>query len=280
MAPKRKFRDEPRCFSCGGHDELVDRKSADIICVDCGSVNGKWNPEHPDNANNMPLSYVRHNYFDVVVNNVLGYDCRKVKMTEIARIRAEAPTEREWDVTKVRSITRKLKLKNLTKSAGRIAHGLRFGIAAPYPRLHHVELECLQGMFAYVDTAFEAILTKGRKNLISYTFVIGKLLDVIGRLDDFKHLIVPIKTKSKLTYAEKVWKVVSERAPWNERMESQQRNFSCKEYMAHHHAPVMASSICNMSLLKRSSILKKLKSSASEKGAVGVASLLQSNAIN
>jgi hypothetical protein len=196
---------------------VTDRASADILCKNCGSVWGKWNPEHPGDCPPERTIYERVNYFETVLDNTLGYDTNRFSMNDLAVMRRENPTVAPdaWNVGIVRSTTRRLKMSRLTKSAGRMAHALRFGVRCPYPRLHHIERECMSGMFRYAAKLFEE--KKGnrtRKNLISYAFLVGKLLEEMGRGEDFRHLIVPIKTKSKLAFAENMWKMVEKKAPW------------------------------------------------------------------
>lgn len=207
------------CKNCWSRHTLVtDRTSADVLCNGCGAVWGKWNPEHPGDCPPERTVYERNNYFESVLDNTLGYDTNRFTMNDLAIVRRENPNvaTEEWNVGIVRATTRRLKMKRLTKSAGRMAHALRFGIRCPYPRLHHIERECMRGMFGFVAKHFEENKgSKDRKNLISYAFIVGKLLEKMGRGEDFEHLVVPIKTKSKLAFAEDMWKKLEMRAPWN-----------------------------------------------------------------
>lgn len=206
------------CRVCWSRHVLVtDRTSADIICNSCGGIWGKWSPEHPGDMPPERSVYERINYFEAVLNNTLGYDTNRFAMNDLAVIRKANPgvATEDWNVGIVRATTRKLKMRKLTKSAGRMAHALRHGVQAPYPRLHHIERECMSGMFAYVAKCFERFKgDRKRKNLISYAFVVGKLLEEMGKGEQFQHLIVPIKTKGKMVYAERMWKMVEEGAPW------------------------------------------------------------------
>lgn len=203
---------------CNHHQDNVvtDHGSADLVCTDCAQVVGKWSPEDPNNAIVRLPVYERNSYFDAVLNNIMGYDCKRFEARDLARIRRQAPYEREWDVGKVRAITRRLKMRRLTKTAGRMAHALRFGISAAYPRLSHLECESMRNMFNYLQHKFE-FMRKTRKNLISYAYIVSKLLEEIDRHDDFEHLLVPIKTHSKKRYAEKVWAELVDGAPWRDK---------------------------------------------------------------
>lgn len=196
---------------------VTDHGSADLVCEECAQVVGKWSPEHPSNAVVLPPAYERGSYFDTVLGNVMGWDCKTFTARDLAHIRRHAPQERDWDVGKVRAITRRLKMRTLTKSAGRMAHALKYGVDVPYPRLCHLEMESMRNMFMYIQHKFE-FMRKTRKNLISYAYIVGKLLEEIGRRGDFEHLLVPIKTRSKKRYAEKVWEELAKDAPWRNKV--------------------------------------------------------------
>jgi Poxvirus Late Transcription Factor VLTF3 like len=218
------------CRVCWECSLVTDRGSADILCTNCGAIWGKWSPEHPGDLPPVRPAYERNNYFETVLDNTLGFDTPRFTMNDLAAVRRAAPPADDWDVGRVRAATRKLRLKRITKAAGRMAHALRYGVDARYPRLHHVEREAMAAMFAHVTAVFERVKgNKGRKNLISYAFVIGKLLHAVGR-EEFDHLIVPIKTKSKRLHAERVWREVERDAPWL-RKRKRDDNATCQEYV-------------------------------------------------
>ena len=220
------------CKACGARRLVTDRGSADILCTECGSVWGKWSPEHCSDEAPVRAAYERRTYFTSVMDNQLGFDCRSFTHDELAAVKAvwpDVPPE-NWDVGKARAATRKLKLKHLTKSTGRIAHALKYGLKKPYPKLHHIERESICNMFNFVAEFFDTIKTKQRKNLLSYGFIVGKLLEEVGRREDFEHVIVPIKTASKRAFAELVWKRAMKEAPWRNKAQRYD-NMSAREYL-------------------------------------------------
>lgn len=218
------------CRECLTRRLVTDHASADILCSECGAVWGKWSPEHAGDMDPERAFYKRASYFETVLANQLGFDCHTFTANEMAAVRRMRPGETAWDVGKVRACTRKLKYKHLTRSAGRMAHALKFGVAAKYPRLHHLERAAMGKMFCHVAEVFDRIKSGTRKNLVSYAFVVGKLLEEVGRLEDFEHLVVPIKTASKRRFAERVWAEAMLSAPWRNKV-WRYDNVSVREFL-------------------------------------------------
>jgi hypothetical protein len=205
------------CQSCGAERLLTDTRSADIVCCDCGTVCGKWSPE--DAHDKTPWwdgRYFRKSYFHTVMGVVLGHEGKTVSKAQLEAIGAFVKADPKLDVNAqgVRTAMYRLKLTKLYKSTPAVVHLLRTGGATRFPRLTHYELEALENMFDEASGLFDRVAWRGRKNIISYNYVIMKLLGLIGRGADFQHFVVPIKTKSKLVFADKVWAEVDAAATW------------------------------------------------------------------
>lgn len=203
------------CKQCLGIDYVKDTKSADIICTRCGTVCGKWSPEYCDGPPDPDSVYVRKVYFKNVLRAALGMDGPCVPHALLHRLRVHLGVRAlHATANDVRALMRKLRITGMFKAVPQIVHALRDD-GTPFPTLTHVEKDSLGKMFDVVQEIFFQFRTRGRKNLISYHYLLEKLLKLIRRYDDFAPYLGVIRTPSKQRFADAMWEKVSAEARWS-----------------------------------------------------------------
>lgn len=217
------------CRLCDSESIVIDTKSADEVCSECGCVWGKWSPEYGENMDYDKSYYVRKTYFKTILSTMLGWTGLAINLELVGEIRSHMSPEDRIDARadSVRAVLRTMRLTKYYKSVPPIVHVLRTWGMKPrpaFPSLEHHEIEALENMFHLAASSFDELRWKARKNMISYNFAMAELLKDIGRYDDFEPYIMTIRTKSKLKFAVRAWTAIHPHLPWSsESMETRKR---------------------------------------------------------
>ena len=68
-------------------------------------------------------------------------------------------------------------------------------------------------VFDVVSTIYDKYKPKGRKNFLSYPFVLKQILMVLGKVEYTKY-IPPRKTHSKQKELERIWELITKDPEW------------------------------------------------------------------
>ena len=68
-------------------------------------------------------------------------------------------------------------------------------------------------MFDVVGTIYDKYKPKGRKSFLNYSFVLKKILIMLGKVEYAKY-IPQLKTHSKQNELERVWKLITKDCEW------------------------------------------------------------------
>ena len=63
-------------------------------------------------------------------------------------------------------------------------------------------------MFNVVGSIYDKCKPKGRKSFLNYSFVLKKILTMLGKVEYAKY-IPPLKTRSKQNELERVWELIT-----------------------------------------------------------------------
>lgn len=74
----------------------------------------------------------------------------------------------------------------------------------PYPTIPAETLERIREHFLAIEYAFEKNRPEGRKCILSYNFIMSRLLQIYG-LNDHQKYFPPLKSRAKLKYLDEVW---------------------------------------------------------------------------
>jgi hypothetical protein len=106
-----------------------------------------------------------------------------------------------------------LKRLKLNKYYEHIAHiNLRIN-GQPAPVMTRATEEKLRSMFKEIQAPFIKNCPSGRKNFLSYAFVLHKFCQLLG-LDDFLHCFTLLKSREKLHHQDQIWEKICAELQW------------------------------------------------------------------
>jgi hypothetical protein len=218
-----KEADELVCTQCNAAMVLDSRESS-LVCPECATVrpylgNTEANLSYQEEiAQNVvsSFSYKRLNHFSEWLGSIQARASTEIGQDVIDAIRGEFKKNRasqKKDITpaKVRQYMKKLNLNKLYEHAHYVAT-LISGIPAP---ALEPELETkLKHMFVSIQDPFErAIKGTTRKNFLSYSFVLYKFCELLGRDDLLCHFSL-LKSSEKLHAQDMIWKSITTELQW------------------------------------------------------------------
>ena len=203
-------------IECQHLTTITDRKQGSVLCGQCGKVVDSFLCDVFGNTlpakNIKPRSlYRRRHHFNERLSQWL-VTVRRVPDEVIARVRAiitppQAPGSssgpRGGPVTKtrIRAALRSIGLQR------HIEHWIEIFCELthrPYPQISGDVLERIRDHFLAIENAFERNKPKDRKCLLSYNYIIVRLLQIYS-LGDHTMWFPPLKSRAKLAYLDTVW---------------------------------------------------------------------------
>ena len=88
----------------------------------------------------------------------------------------------------------------------------------PLPYITITEKDMMLNMFNIVSKIYDKYKPKDRKSFLNYSFILKKLLIVLGK-NDYAKYIPPLKTNSKRKELERVWKLITKDPEWVEALQ-------------------------------------------------------------
>ena len=83
----------------------------------------------------------------------------------------------------------------------------------PLPYITITEKDMMLNMFNVVSNIYDKYKPNDRKSFLNYSFVLKKLLIVLGK-NDYAKYIPPLKTNSKRKELERVWELITKDPEW------------------------------------------------------------------
>ena len=83
----------------------------------------------------------------------------------------------------------------------------------PLPYITITEKDMMLNMFNVVSKIYDKYKPKGRKSFLNYSFVLKKLLIVLGK-NDYAKYIPQLKTNSKQKELERIWELITKDPEW------------------------------------------------------------------
>ena len=210
--------DEP-CKKCGG-DVMLCESSAALMCTNCGLSERYLGceltyKEEQTIEKNIVYSYKRENHFNEWVSQFQGTESTTIPTEVIEQLRYELKKQRLKNLTdithaKVRALLKKLKLNKYYEHVPYISTILN---GATPPRMSQALEEKLRLMFNKIQTPFEMHCPPDRKNFISYSYVLYKFCELLGK-DEFLPCFPLLKSKEKLRQQDAIWKNITATLRW------------------------------------------------------------------
>lgn len=189
------------CQRCGHSSTFLDATSSSI--------------SYDDSVEMVTFSYKRGNHFQDWLNNVQGLEAYDVPQDIIDSVMHELYRQRVTDVDqittrRVRDVLKSLKLRRAYEHVAKITSTIT---GRDPPRLPPEAAELCRLMFTAVQIPFQKYCPPSRKNFLSYSFILSKMLYILG-YDELCETLTLLKGKDKLQKMDQVWKDITRDLDW------------------------------------------------------------------
>ena len=113
--------------------------------------------------------------------------------------------------SKVKEILKKLRSNKYYEHVPHIINRLN---GLPMPNLTPDLEEKLRNMFKQIQTPFLKYSPPGRKNFLSYSYVLHKFIQLLGK-DEYLPFFALLKSREKLFIQDSIWKQICEELGWD-----------------------------------------------------------------
>lgn len=208
------------CPRCNHSNIIHDHSISSFTCMKCGYSEHVMGDDlsYKDEQTmekTIVYSYKRENHFNEWISQFQGTESTTIPMDVIEKLRYEFKKQRVNnlnDIThqKVRALLKKLKLNKYYEHVPYITTILNGNIP---PRMTQGLEEKLRLMFSSIQQPFEQHCPQGRKNFLSYSYVLYKFCELLGE-DEFLPCFPLLKSKEKLRQQDMIWKKITNTLQW------------------------------------------------------------------
>ena len=216
-----KKRDRYFCIGCKSR-KIVDYERSILVCTKCGVF--EYYPVHVQSYNHtMRYSrrkciYKRYDNFKTILEQFfygrkqrVPDDVMKAIMNEICnRDNILYNYTIPLTIPILECILKRNKMMKYKNSIYFIYFRLS-GVPLPYITI--TEKDIMLNMFNVVSKIYDKYKPKGRKSFLNYSFVLKKLLIMLGKVEYAKY-IPPLKTNSKQKELERIWELITKDPEW------------------------------------------------------------------
>ena len=216
-----KKRDRYFCIDCN-LEMLIDYEKSTLVCTKCGVF--EYYPVHVQSYNHtMRYSrrksiYKRYDNFKVILNQFFYGGKRVVPDDIMETIRDEIHDETNilynYTIPITIPILECILKRNKMMKYKNIIYFIFFKLKSqPLPYITITEKDMMLNMFNVVSKIYDKYKPKGRKSFLNYSFVLKKLLIMLGKVEYAKY-IPPLKTNSKQKELERIWELITKDPEW------------------------------------------------------------------
>jgi polyhydroxyalkanoate synthesis regulator phasin len=217
---EQELNQELTCKNCGV-EKLTNPRESYASCPCCGEIS-----KYQDTQNNKgeyseevevlsPFAYKRINHFKEWISSLIareGSGPPQEVIDELLRELKKDKVETREEVTeeRIKGYLKKLKHAKLYEHIPAIIFKI-CGVAPPQisPRLEAKLIE----MFQQIQNPFEKHAPKGRKNFLSYSYTIHKMLELLKQ-DHLVDKLPLLKSREKLYQQDAIWKNICKELRW------------------------------------------------------------------
>ncbi len=184
------------------------------VCQGCGETVLMFNPtsNHAEYHRHRSL-YKRIAYFDALLSRIQAHHCLLIDDETRERIKEKMAND-AGSIVNLRRALKELKLTKFYK-CGYALLKLLFKPSEQQNQhnLSHQECNRLRDFFRQIQMPYEKFKTDGRRNFMSYAFVLKKLFHLIERDDLGKLLLLP-KNIYSIYQHELIWASIADELGW------------------------------------------------------------------
>jgi hypothetical protein len=198
------------CEKCKIEMTIIPSEGS-FICNTCGrreyAIMESEIPSHTDSINEKPkYPYKKINHFIEKINQFQSKETNNVppKIFEIVRneMKKKRKTKNNITVGFIKDVLKKYKYNNYYENRQYIFSKIT-GITPPI--LTREQEDKIRQMFRQLEEPWNKFRPPGRSNFLNYSFVINKILQIIGLYDHAKYFLL-LKSDAKLKLQEITWK--------------------------------------------------------------------------
>ena len=218
---KPKKHDRYFCMDCKLR-KTVDYERSTLVCTKCGVF--EYYPVHVQSYNHtMQYSrrkciYKRYDNFKVIINQFFYGGKRVVPDDIMETIRNEICNRDNilynytipLTIPILECILKRKKMMKYKNSIYFIFFKLK---SQTLPYITITEKDMMLNMFNVLSNIYDKYKPKGRKSFLNYSFVLKKLLIMLGKVEYAKY-IPQLKTKSKQKELERIWELITKDPEW------------------------------------------------------------------
>ena len=213
---KRNF-----CIDCN-LEMLIDYEKSILVCIKCGVF--EYYPVHVQSYNHtMRYSrskciYKRYDNFKTILDRFF-YGRKQLVPDDVMKAIRNEICNRDnilynytipLTIPILECILKRNKMMKYKNSIYFIYFKLK---SQPLPYITITEKDIMLNVFNVVSKIYDKCKPKGRKSFLNYSFVLKKLLIMLGKVEYAKY-IPPLKTKSKQKELELVWELITKDPEW------------------------------------------------------------------
>jgi hypothetical protein len=208
------------CAACKSSNLYYDDSSSDTICTDCGSAQYTFSgersyKEEQECDQTIVYSYKRENHFNEWLAQFQAKEVTNIPPEVLVKLREEFKKQKvtmrnDITQTRVRDMLKKLKLNKYYEHTPYITCVLN-GITPP--QMSQALEDKLRLMFRHIQEPFKKFCPEGRKNFLSYSYILYKFCELLSE-DDFLVCFPLLKSKEKLYKQDQIWKKITEELKW------------------------------------------------------------------
>jgi uncharacterized Zn finger protein (UPF0148 family) len=191
-----------------------------ILCTECGAqelllVEQNRPIMRQSSKEASHFSYKRINHFNEWVSQAQGKESTEISEEIFQRIINELKKEKIYDpktitYSKMREILKRLKINKYYEHSVYIISKLN---GNPTPHFPPELEEKLRNMFKEIQGPFLRHCPKERKNFLSYSYVLYKMLELLEK-DEYLPFFPLLKSREKLHMQDEIWKCICEDRNW------------------------------------------------------------------
>lgn len=218
--PPAKTADGDVCAYCGGKDRTTRAADGCIVCNKCFSIEcilvDHDKPSYKEPPKEISyFAYKRVNHFNEWLSQIQGKETTDIPAEVYDRILLEIQKQKinnlaELTNTKVREILKKLRINKYYEHSPFLLHKLT---GKPLQHMSPELEDRLRTMFKMIQYPFLVHAPATRRNFLSYSFVIHKMLQLLGH-DEFLHNFPMLKSRDKLAVQDTIWKAICHDLGW------------------------------------------------------------------
>ena len=208
------------CSKCGSDNRNIVINEGIVQCNNCFCVESVIidhdQPSYKDPPKEVTyFAYKRINHLNEWISQIQGRETTTLDNTVYDQILIEIKKQKITnmaDVTekKVREILKKLKQNKWYEHSAHIVNKLN---GLPIPHFEPELEEKLRNMFKMIQPCFVKYAPPDRKNFLSYSYIMYKMLQLLGR-DEYLGMFKLLKSRDKLYQHDIVFKKICEELNW------------------------------------------------------------------